>query len=429
MRKGMAMVAVLCAVIATALCAMARDPSPKKAGKLVVHEWGTFTNFAGADGVQLEFRPLVENELPEFVFDRSTLGGWASLLTKQRYAGAQRMETPVTYFYTDRPRQVTASVDFPRGLLTEFYPPVKQMLPAYAPSQAESPPPLGDSRLDWGKVQLYPPADFAKLTRPGKEGQRLPVTLPAVGRGNHYDAARATDAAVVGVPDPETVGYMHFEKFLFYRGIGNFTLPLKLTALGDGRFTVNNDGPEPVGPLFLVDISEDGLRFAAYSAVKGQKSRELVLPGKTSTVDALTEDLVAALTKAGLYEKESRAMVETWRTSWFDEYGTRLLYLVPRRFTDEIIPLHVDPQPDETVRVLVGRMETLTPERAERLTLAIGRCRGGDAQGDELLRGELKHLGRFAEPALEYAVRTRLGPDHNIDVPALLQPVTSAATP
>ena len=29
----------------------------KPPGKLVVHEWGTFTSFAGSNGVNLEFRP------------------------------------------------------------------------------------------------------------------------------------------------------------------------------------------------------------------------------------------------------------------------------------------------------------------------------------------------------------------------------------
>ena len=30
-------------------------------GKLVVHEWGTFTNFAGSNGVYLDYRPLVDS--------------------------------------------------------------------------------------------------------------------------------------------------------------------------------------------------------------------------------------------------------------------------------------------------------------------------------------------------------------------------------
>jgi len=97
-----------------------RGPKPKEAERFIVHEWGTFTNFAGADGVQLDFRPLIDNELPAFVYDRAMQG---TLWLGKGQRARQRMETPVIYFYTDRPREVSVSVDFPSGLLTEFYPP------------------------------------------------------------------------------------------------------------------------------------------------------------------------------------------------------------------------------------------------------------------------------------------------------------------
>ena len=41
--------------------------SKTAAGKLIVHEWGTFTNFAGSDGVYLDYRPLVDSDLPSEV--------------------------------------------------------------------------------------------------------------------------------------------------------------------------------------------------------------------------------------------------------------------------------------------------------------------------------------------------------------------------
>ena len=56
-------------------------------------------------------------------------------------------------------------------------------------------------------------------------------------------------------------------------------------------------------------------------------------------------------------------MVKTWDSAWFGEEGTRLLYLVPRAKTDELLPLTMDPKPTELVRVLVGRHDFLTPEQ------------------------------------------------------------------
>ena len=96
-------------------------------------------------------------------------------------------------------------------------------------------------------------------------------------------------------------------------------------------------------------------------------------------------------------------MVNTWRGSWFGENGTRLLYLVPGQQTDELLPLAVEPAPDERVRVLVGRLETLTPEDCQRLVGKLT-ANGGDQPTPEAIDAELKTLGRFAEPAIQFAV-------------------------
>ena len=52
-----------------------------------------------------------------------------------------------------------------------------------------------------------------------------------------------------------------------------------------------------------------------------------------------------ALVEQGLYEKEARAMVNTWQDQWFAEEGTRVLYLLPRAWTDRTLPLQVSPRP------------------------------------------------------------------------------------
>ncbi len=66
-------------------------------------------------------------------------------------------------------------------------------------------------------------------------------------------------------------------------------------------------------------------------------------------------------------------MVETWRDSWFEE-GSRLIYIVPSRAVDTILPLQVDPAPARTVRVFVGRIELLTPETKRVVESAIAKA-------------------------------------------------------
>jgi hypothetical protein len=405
MRKTLALTVLILGVLSGAVTlgltksAAKRGPPlapPSRAEEFVVHEWGTFTNFAGSDGVQLEFRPIVDGELPGFVYDRARFANQriGDLFSKSRPA-RQRMETPVTYFYVDRPLDVEVRVGFPRGLLTEFFPPVKSMTPEY---QRLERPTLEHSVLDWGRVRLVPPATFAKLRWKYADGTIERAELPKVEGDNHYAFARETDSAVVEVMDQ--LNRVYYEKFLFYRGLGDFSLPLRFSASGEGRFSVENDGPEAVKDLFLVHIEGEQVRYRHAPQVDAHGALSMEEPESYSSIEALSEELIQALSSAGLFEKESRAMVKTWRSSWFGESGTRLLYLVPARLTDELLPLEVKPAPDKLVRVLVGRMEVLTPEENARLLKLVREAGPCLSPQTEPLHSELTRLGRFAEPVL-----------------------------
>jgi hypothetical protein len=66
-------------------------------------------------------------------------------------------------------------------------------------------------------------------------------------------------------------------------------------------------------------------------------------------------------------------MVETWRDSWFEE-GSRLIYIVPARAIDGILPLSLEPAPSRISRVFVGRIELITPETTRAVEEAILRA-------------------------------------------------------
>jgi hypothetical protein len=369
-------------------------------GNLIVHEWGTFTSFSGSNGVELEFRPLATSDLPRFIMGPfSQPGSPTSFFLKDQFTALQRMETPVTYFYTDSPRVVNVRVDFPQGSLTEWYPVVNKFDSGVNNDTSAI---VGHAYLDWGAVRLTPASQFANVRVRDAKGKAIPASLPPVDAGDHYERARETDSAIVETLDANRGS--HFEKFLFYRGLGNFELPIKLNALGNDRFEVSNSGEEASGALLLVRIESGRVRFARLEPVGRHSQIEASLPSESSTVEALAQAMVHELTAAGLYDKEALAMVNTWRASWFGENGTRLLYLVPGNLTDKLLPLAVDPAPNERVRVLVGRLETLTPEDCQRLARTLGGTKTGDKPAEAAVKAELTSLGRFAEPAIQFII-------------------------
>lgn len=416
--------------IATAADVAPTAESSAKDGRLVVHEWGTFTNFSGSDGIQLEFRPLVERDLPGFVRHCWDPSGFGILFGKSSVGVFQRMETPVTYFYTPVERDVRVRVRFPQGLLTEFFPPVVAMTPA-EPSRAALNDPLGpelkDGGLDWGTVHLIPieslTTQIADRVLAKSMGHFLAEQIvPEAAKFPHYAHARATDSALVNVRvddnHQDKVKGDYFERFLFYRGLGNFKLPLSLAAHGQGAYELTNRGPDAVRSLFLVTIQGDRLQYTRYERIEGNATLALSAAYEVSSVDQLAEEMAQALTREGLYRKEADAMVNSWRDSWFAEQGTRLLYLVPQKLTDELLPLEISPRPDEIVRVLVGRMEIMSPEEESRILSLVQRSASareaeqraantGASQQDNAghrqrraVLDELQAMGRLAEPAL-----------------------------
>jgi hypothetical protein len=238
--------------------------------------------------------------------------------------------------------------------------------------------------------------------------------------GERYAYARETDSAHIQMTDP-AMSSIYREKFLFYRGAGNFELPVSLKARGDGRFTLVNSGKTPLRYAFLVNVTGGAVRFARYDDVVATTA--MTLPREPSTLDALAADMVTALVSDGLYEKEAVAMVKTWRSSWFGEEGTRVLYSLPQADTDALLPLKIQPAPKELKRVMIARLETLTPEQESRIESLVNRLGASDPAAREQTAAEIRKLGRFAEPALNRVVATTADPHTKANARGLLRSI------
>ena len=95
-------------------------------------------------------------------------------------------------------------------------------------------------------------------------------------------------------------------------------------------------------------------------------------------------------------------MIQTWADSWFDEDGTRVLYLVPRAFTDSVLPLTLQPAPAQLARVFVGRAELIPAELERRAeSLAERFHKSGD-------KSAAQELGKLVVPRFADSLLNRL---------------------
>jgi hypothetical protein len=342
-------------VISAAAFLMAADIRSVRPVGLTVHEWGTFTSVAGEDGSAIEWDALgCWNDLPTFVNEF----GYHNYKTTLR--GTVRMETPVIYFYSSRELDAHVRVAFPQGLITEWYPRAERLT----------------SAIEWRNIKVQPETTPA---------------LPVESGPNRYYAARATDAA------PVAVGDQH-EKFLFYRGVGRFPVPLSARVSGDGKIVAANRGSDAIPTVILFENRGGRMGYRNAGALADTVTFDRVTLDRVSLdrplpgggFPQLRYDLETALVAQGLYPKEAQAMVETWRDSWFEE-GSRLIYLVPSRAIDAILPLEVEPVPSRTTRVFVGRIELITAETKRLVEQAI-------AKRDRLT---IDLYSRFLDPILK----------------------------
>ena len=86
----------------------------------------------------------------------------------------------------------------------------------------------------------------------------------------------------------------------------------------------------------------------------------------TENLKRVRESLHAALVRDGLYGDEADGLLNTWEASYFRRPGLRLFFLVPRQWTDQVLPLRVSGGAD-TTRVMVGRIEIVTPHQRDLL--------------------------------------------------------------
>jgi hypothetical protein len=93
-------------------------------------------------------------------------------------------------------------------------------------------------------------------------------------------------------------------------------------------------------------------------------------------------------------------MVNTWEKSYFRTEGLRLLYVLPRAVVDDTIPLQIKPAPQQLERVMIGRIEVLTPDLERRIEQAVADLKVPHPVIRWVATAALERLGRIQEPVL-----------------------------
>lgn len=355
--------------------------SARAAQPLVIHEWGTFTALQDENGVALGRINTDDEPVPEFVHTISryileqghplALGFGRELspqsLSMLRYSTkgfpsrhplvTLRLETPVLYFYPPaddpKPFNVDVKASFKGGWLTEFYPKAIPTAPGMQTNGAWSNEiPITSETvgsLEWKTLTI-------------NASSLLPKTDWHV-----WLAPRNTAAAQLVASNGES------EKYLFYRGVGNRRAPVSVRDdTISGRLVVERLGDgsnlqQRVPALWLLDVRADGR--SAWRAVEGRVNQSDRIVAdlrndfdegdyRVNSVESLRAQMHLALVKDGLFADEATAMLSTWQRAYFESFGKRLFFVVPREWTDAVLPLEIS-VPAQVTRSMIGRIELI----------------------------------------------------------------------
>ena len=342
-----------------------------------IHEWGTFTSLQDESGWAIGGINTDDEPVPSFVHGL----GFALLSPTEEPPiffqlapschpdVTMRLETPVIYFHPPPGQQdiqdANVKVEFRGGWLTQFYPGATPDAPGLTNGAFRYPHLRSTTTgsLEWNDLQIG-------------RGDDWPLTNTTA---HVWTSPRAVQSALVRNADGES------EKFLFYRGVGHIDAPLRISRDGEtGQLVFRSqledlpeENPLKIQSIWLVDVRDDGeIAFRPLPSLTLEPDPNKILiqtPADFRSDDfdsanfgLLKQSLKAALVREGLFDDEAQALLNTWELSYFKSSGLRVFFLVPRSWTDHYLPLRIS-LPSEIHRVMVGRVELVTPEERARL--------------------------------------------------------------
>ena len=162
-----------------------------------------------------------------------------------------------------------------------------------------------------------------------------------------------------GARDPAVAEY---ERFLFYRGLGDARLPLRLSSARGGTLNVDREPSlgEGIRHVYVIRIENGRGVYRYRPGLRPGWTVSGVIPNMDQGqplgefTKSIADDLAGQLTASGLFAKEARRWWNTGPPAIFRPMALRVLFVLPQSWTDAFIPMTVIPKPEKVVRVMVG---------------------------------------------------------------------------
>ncbi|MEM9190196.1 MAG: hypothetical protein AAGF12_13510 [Myxococcota bacterium] len=264
---------------------------------LTVHEWGVWK----ARRNQVTHLADLAAETPRFV---SRTGVAPAVVPDAADRPIRVSYKPVLFFYTDAPQEVSVRVTFVGGRPWLYHPPARQS----------------------GRVLSW------TGTVGGPEGAMGEPPDP-----HWWGLLRDVGAASFRSPDGGT------ERFIFYDGPVRFRRTFRFSERAGELVARPSHGETRFWILDGNSVEERSVDRRGRSVDRNALS-----------LDSLRTTLKQEMLTRGLNDAEAEALLQTWDHELFRVTYRRAVYFVPRRNYDRMLPIRIQPRPDELVRVGLG---------------------------------------------------------------------------
>ena len=358
-----------------------RDENPK----YQMHEWGVFTVPRDADWLKQDMLREWQS-FPTF---------FHGTLPKRSLAYRGPVTKPVMYFHSDEEFALNLYIHFADGQPLIWWPPAEH------PAKGAFGRPLPEKFKSIHEDSYL----HFMLSVNNATGKQMPVAA------DHWvDDLRKVESAPLFVRGSYSMmGVEEFnEGFVYYDGLMKPPKPPQLERSADG-VKIKTDSDFDWLDVMVVERSYDGetIRIATAEKIDAgiqSTSFQLVEVDSKQFNDSIAM-LRQRLIEAGLHVDEAQSLIDVWRPGLFERPGISIIHRISQKTYDEWIPLHLNPQPENMVRVGLVVHQNLEPELDEEITKLIGQLGSKVYKVREQAQRDLHAIGGAAMKSIKAAAK------------------------